>query len=75
MMVDYDQSTKLFNVCRTKWDLPALITLNAQTLSIDDIHDLQATVGVHDVSAINVREVRLNNTWIMVVLHWCTTCI
>ena len=40
----------------SKWDLPAVINLNARSLSIEKLDELKVTVGIHDVSVVCVSE-------------------
>ena len=44
------------NVRKSKWDLPVIINLNARSLSIEKLDELNVTVGIHDVSVICVTE-------------------
>ena len=38
------------NARKSKWDLPVIINLNARSLSIEKLDELNVTVGIHDVS-------------------------
>ena len=44
------------NNCKSKWDLPAIINLNARSLSIEKLDELKVTVAIHDVSVVCVSE-------------------
>ena len=44
------------NARKSKWDLPVIINLNARSLSIEKLDELNVTVGIHDVSLICVTE-------------------
>ena len=44
------------NARKSKWDLPVIINLNARSLSIEKLDELNVTVGIHDVSVICVTE-------------------
>ena len=44
------------NNCNSKWDLPAIINLNARSLSIEKLDELKVTVALHDVSVVCVSE-------------------
>ena len=41
-------------------DLPVIINLNARSLSIEKLDELNVTVGIHDVSVLFVTETWLN---------------
>ena len=44
------------NNCKSKWDLPAIINLNARSLIIEKLDELKVTVAIHDVSVVCVSE-------------------
>ena len=44
------------NNCKSKWDLPAIINLNARSLSIEKLDELKVTVAIHYVSVVCVSE-------------------
>ena len=44
------------NARKSKWDLPVIINLNARSLSIEQLDELNVTVGIHDVSVLCVTE-------------------
>ena len=44
------------NARKSKWDLPVIINLNARSLSIEKLDEINVTVGIHDVSVICVTE-------------------
>ena len=44
------------NTGKSKWHLPAVINLNARSLSIEKLDELKVIVGIHNVSVVCVSE-------------------
>ena len=44
------------NARKSKWDLPVIINLNARSLSIEKLDELNVTVGINYVSVLCVTE-------------------